>query len=99
MTPTELRAPIPSLPASRPAASGVPGQLHHGDCLQVLPQLPSDSVDMVFADLPYGVTRSHWDLPIPLDALWVELKRVLKPGGAVVMTATQPFTSLLVMSN
>src|SRR6476469_9771823 len=74
MTTIELPAPIPSLPASPKAASGVPDQLHHGDCLQLLPQLPSDSVDMVFAALPYGVTRSRWDLTIPLDALWPELK-------------------------
>jgi len=67
-----------------------------GDCLEVLPTLEDRSVDMVLADLPYGVTACKWDTPLPLDDLWSEWLRICK--GAIVLTATQPFTSRLVMS-
>ena len=74
-------------------------RLINGDCLQVLPTLEAASVDMVCADPPYGTTACKWDTVIPLEPLWEELKRVIKPRGAIVMTASQPFTSALVMSN
>jgi site-specific DNA-methyltransferase (adenine-specific) len=74
-------------------------RVHTGDCLALLPDLPDASVDMVFADLPYGVSQNKWDTPIALPELWAELKRVAKPDAAIVMTATQPFTSTLVASN
>lgn len=73
--------------------------LYHGDCLAVLPGLAAGSVDLILADLPYGTTACAWDSVIPLDKLWTEYKRVLKPRGAVVLTASQPFTSILVASN
>lgn len=73
--------------------------LHCGDCLDILPTLPSGSIDAVIADPPYGTTACKWDSVIPLDAMWRELKRVVKPRGAVVLFAAQPFTSALVMSN
>ena len=73
--------------------------LLHGDCLALLPTLPAQSVDLVLADLPYGTTDCKWDSVIPLDRLWAEYRRILKPRGAVVLTASQPFTSQLVMSN
>jgi len=71
----------------------------HGDCLDVMPDIPAGSVDMILADLPYGTTACHWDSIIPLEPLWAEYKRVIKPRGAIVLTAGQPFTSMLVMSN
>lgn len=71
--------------------------LHHGDCLALLPTLPSGSVDMVLCDLPYGTTQNKWDSVLPLDVLWAEYRRVCR--GAVVLTAAQPFTSALVTSN
>jgi site-specific DNA-methyltransferase (adenine-specific) len=74
-------------------------ELYHGDCLEVMPTLPASSVSLVLADLPYGVTACAWDSVIPLAPLWEQYKRLLKPRGAVVLTATQPFTSALVMSN
>lgn len=74
------------------------GEFYAGDCLEVMAQLPPASVDIVLCDLPYGVTACEWDSVIPLDALWVAYDRVLKPGAPVVLTATQPFTSALVMS-
>lgn len=69
------------------------------DCLNVLPGLPDKSVDCVMTDLPYGTTYAPWDSVLPLEILWREWARLLKPGGAIVLTASQPFTSALVMSN
>ena len=72
--------------------------LLHGDCLDLLPRLPAQSVDMILCDLPYGTTQNKWDSVIPFDRMWAEYWRVTKPGAAVVLTAAQPFTSALVMS-
>lgn len=71
--------------------------LIHGDCLQVLPTLPDKSVDCIVADLPYGTTACKWDVIIPFDKLWSEFNRVCK--GAIVLFATEPFTSALIASN
>lgn len=68
-----------------------------GDCLERMKEIPSGSVDMVLCDLPYGTTQNNWDSVIPLEPLWEEYKRICK--GAVVLTASQPFTSELVASN
>ena len=76
-----------------------PCSLFFGCCLDVMKGIESGSVDMVCADLPYGTTSCKWDSVIPLDALWAEYKRVCKPDAAIVLTATQPFTAALVMSN
>jgi site-specific DNA-methyltransferase (adenine-specific) len=73
--------------------------LYHGDCLAVLPTLPAQSVDAVICDPPYGTTACKWDSVIPFVPMWAELKRVVKPRGAVVLFGSQPFTSALVMSN
>lgn len=68
-----------------------------GDCLEMMREIPDGSVDMVLCDLPYGTTQNKWDSVLPLDQLWDEYKRLCK--GAVVLTAAQPFTSSLIMSN
>jgi len=73
--------------------------LMQGDCLERMQEIEAGSVDMVLADPPYGTTACKWDSVIDLEALWAELKRIVKPNGAIVMTASQPFTSRLVMSN
>ena len=73
--------------------------LHHGDCLDILPTLPAQSVDAIIADPPYGTTACKWDSVIPLEAMWRELKRVIKPNGAIVLFGSQPFTSVLVSSS
>jgi len=73
--------------------------LHNGDCLQVLPSIPSGSIDAIITDLPYGTTACKWDSIIPFAPMWKEVKRVLKPNGVFVTTASQPFTSALIMSN
>lgn len=72
-------------------------QLMKGDCLELMKGIPDGSVDMVLCDLPYGTTQNKWDAVIPFEALWSEYRRVCK--GAIVLTAAQPFTSVLVMSN
>jgi site-specific DNA-methyltransferase (adenine-specific) len=64
-----------------------------------MPKMPAQSVDAIISDLPYGTTACKWDSVIPFDVLWREWKRLLKPNGAIVLTACQPFTSALVMSN
>lgn len=73
-------------------------QLMHGDCLEKMKEIESGSVDMVLADPPYGTTRNKWDSIIPLDDMWKELKRIVKPNGAIVLCSSQPFTSFLICS-
>jgi site-specific DNA-methyltransferase (adenine-specific) len=73
--------------------------LHLGDCLEVMKQIPDKSVDAIICDLPYGTTACKWDSVIPFEPLWAQYKRIIKDNGAVVLFASQPFTSALVMSN
>lgn len=72
---------------------------HLGDCLELMKLIPDESIDMILCDLPYGTTACKWDIVIPLDKLWKQYERLIKPNGAIVLTASQPFTSALVMSN
>jgi len=72
--------------------------IQQADCLDVLPALPDGSVDLVLCDLPYGTTQNKWDSVIPLDALWAQYWRVLKPRGAVVLMAQGVFTARLITS-
>ena len=74
-------------------------KLIHGDCLEEMKKIPDGSIDMVLTDPPYGTTACKWDTVIDLELMWEQLNRVIKPNGAIVMTASQPFTSALVMSN
>lgn len=74
-------------------------QIHNEDCLTGMSKIPQNSVDLVLSDLPYAITQNAWDSLIPLDKLWTLWGYVLKPGGAIVLTASQPFTSILVSSN
>ena len=70
-----------------------------GDCLDVMKEMPDKTIDMILADLPYGTTACKWDTIIPFEPLWEQYKRIIKENGAIVLTASQPFTSALVMSN
>jgi site-specific DNA-methyltransferase (adenine-specific) len=70
-----------------------------GDCLSIMPEIPDKSIDMILCDLPYGTTACLWDTIIPFELLWKQYKRIIKDNGAIVLTASQPFTSALVMSN
>lgn len=70
-----------------------------GDCLERMKEITDGSVDMILADPPYGTTACKWDSIIPLAPMWEQLKRIIKPNGAIVMTASQPFTTVLIASN
>ena len=74
-------------------------EVHLGDCLELMNGIPDKSVDMILADLPYGTTACSWDEIIPFEPMWEQFERVIKDNGAIVLTASQPFTSVLVMSN
>jgi len=74
-------------------------KIYFGDCLKIMPKIPDHSVDMILADLPYGTTACKWDIIIPLEPLWKEYKRVINDRSVIVLTASQPFTSALIMSN
>ncbi|CAM2192881.1 Methyltransferase [Paraburkholderia kururiensis] len=76
-----------------------PFNLYQGDCLELMRDLPDASVDLILCDLPYGTTQNKWDSVLSLDALWDEYRRIANRNAAIVLTASQPFTSALVMSN
>lgn len=73
-------------------------KFYNADCFDIFPLIPSGSVDMILCDLPYGTTQNKWDSILPLDTLWKEYWRVIKPNGAIVLTAAQPFTTSLISS-
>ena len=73
--------------------------LMQGDCLERMKEIPSGSVDMILADPPYGTTACKWDSVIPFEPMWEQLKRVIKPNGAIVLFGSEPFSSALRMSN
>lgn len=70
--------------------------LHHGDCLEVMSSMADQSVDLILADLPYGVTDLNIDVLIDMDRLWAEYRRIIKPTGNIVLFGSQPFTTALV---
>lgn len=73
-------------------------QLFEEDCLECMKHIPNESIDMILCDLPYGMTQNKWDSYIPLDKLWEQYKRIIKPSGAIVLTAQGLFTAKLIMS-
>ena len=73
--------------------------LYHNDCLEQMQLLPNGSIDCIITDPPYGTTACKWDSVIPFEPMWEQLKRVIKPNGAIVLFGSQPFTSALIMSN
>ena len=74
-------------------------KLLQGDCLEQMKTLEDNSVDSIVCDPPYGTTTCKWDSIVPLEPMWEQLKRIIKPNGAIVMTASQPFTTTLIASN
>ena len=74
-------------------------KLFKGDCLELLKQIEDESIDLVLADLPYGMTANHWDSVIPMDQLWDHYTRILKVGGVVALFGHEPFSSNLRLSN
>ena len=74
-------------------------QLYNGDCLEVMKNIPDNSVDLILCDLPYGTTDCKWDTVIPFDLLWQQYDRVIKDNGAILLFGKQPFTTDLINSN
>lgn len=74
-------------------------ELYHEPCLEAMSRIPDGSVDMIFADLPYGKTKCEWDIVIPLDLLWEKYKRIIKTNGCILLFGDEPFSSYLRMSN
>lgn len=75
------------------------GLLLNGDCLEMMKEIPDKSIDLIVADLPFGTTPASWDKTLPMDKLWEQYKRIIKPNRAIVLFGQQPFTSLLISSN
>ena len=73
--------------------------IYNEDCLEGMKRIPDKSIDMILCDLPYGTTACKWDTVIPFKPLWEQYERLIKDHGAIVLTASQPFTSALIMSN
>lgn len=73
--------------------------LYRGDCLKWMSVIPDGSVDMILCDLPYGTTACKWDTVIPFEPLWTQYRRIAKRNAAIVLTASQPFTTALIASN
>lgn len=74
-------------------------EIYLGDCLELMTQVPDKSVDMILCDLPYGTTACKWDVIIPFEPLWKQYERIIKDNGAIVLTASQPFTTDVINSN
>jgi site-specific DNA-methyltransferase (adenine-specific) len=74
-------------------------KIYNMDCLEGMKLIPDKSIDMILCDLPYGITACKWDTVIPFEPLWGQYKRIIKEGGVIVLTASQPFTTKLIESN
>ena len=74
-------------------------ELWHGDCLELMKNIPDKSIDMILCDLPYGTTACKWDTIIPFDLLWNQYNRIIKDNGAILLFGGEPFSSSLRMSN
>ena len=74
-------------------------QLLHGDCLELLKNIPDKSIDMILTDPPYGITACKWDSVIPFAPMWEQLNRIIKDNGAILLFSAQPFTTDLICSN
>lgn len=73
--------------------------LMHGDCLELMKEIPDDSVDMILTDPPYGITACKWDITIPFEPMWKQLNRIIKDNGAICLFGNEPFSSILRSSN
>lgn len=75
------------------------GKLYQGNCLEIMQNIPDNSIDMILCDLPYQMTNCKWDKIINIDEIWEEYNRILKPDKMIILTAIQPFASYLINSN
>ena len=74
-------------------------QIIHGDCIQVMKDIPDKSIDMILCDLPYGTTACSWDTVIPFEPLWEQYKRIVKDNACICLFGIEPFSSYLRLSN
>lgn len=74
-------------------------ELHCGDCLEIMKDIKSNSVDLILADLPYGTTKNKWDIVIPFESLWEGYERIIKDNGVIALFGDEPFASKLRLSN
>ena len=74
-------------------------ELMKGDCLEMMKSIPDGSIDLILTDPPYGTTACKWDSVIPFEPMWAELKRIIKPNGAIVLFGIEPFASTVRTSN
>lgn len=74
-------------------------KLYNGDCLEIMKNIEDKSIDMILCDLPYGTTACKWDSIIPFEPLWEQYNRIIKDNGAIVLFGSEPFSSILRMSN
>jgi len=84
---------------SKKAIEQFENRVFEGDCLDVMPDIPTGSIDMILCDLPYGTTQNHWDSIIPLDRLWAQYSRIIKDDGVIALTGHGLFTAKLMLSN
>ena len=73
--------------------------IKHGDCLELMKEIPNKSIDMVLCDLPYGTTACRWDTVIPFEPLWEQYNRIIKDNGAIILFGSEPFSTELRHSN
>lgn len=73
--------------------------LHYANCFKIFPTIPDKSIHLILCDLPYGTTDCEWDILLPFEALWKEYERIITDNGAIILTASQPFTTKLINSN
>ena len=87
--------------STNPAIGFIPcyAQVFLGDCLEIMPQIKDKSIDAIICDLPYGTTQNKWDSVLPLDLLWAEYKRILKPNGMICLFGDLGFKARLILSN
>lgn len=74
-------------------------KLLNGDCIELMKSIPDKSIDMILCDLPFGITKAEWDIPLDFDLLWKEYNRIIKDNGAICLFAAEPFASKLRLSN
>lgn len=76
-----------------------PNNIYLGDCLEIMPYMPDNSIDMILCDLPYGTTACKWDSVIPFEPLWEQYERIIKDNGIIALFGSEPFSTTLRMSN
>ena len=74
-------------------------KIYNIDCIQGMKQLPDESIDMIFVDLPYGISKNKWDIVIPPPLLWEQYERIIKPNGAVLIFGQDKFSAKMMLSN